>query len=57
MSVFEDLPQREREVALLRVVYGLEPGEIATRLSITRNNVDQAWHRAKGKLRERLETL
>lgn len=57
MSVLEGLPQREREVALLRILCGLEPSEIAARLSITRNNVDQAWHRAKGKLRESLEVL
>lgn len=55
MSVLEALPQRERDVALLRLLCGLEPAEIAVRLGITRNNVDQAWHRAKAKLRERLE--
>jgi RNA polymerase sigma factor (sigma-70 family) len=48
------LPAREREVALLRVGSGLAPDRIAAELGITRNNVDQAWHRAKAKLRERL---
>ena len=54
MALLEDLPGREREVAGLRVV-GLDPVAIAERLGISRNNVDQAWHRAKQKLRERLE--
>ena len=57
MSLMEGLPTRERDVALLRILVGLAPSEIATKLGITRNNVDQAWHRAKGKLRERLEAL
>jgi RNA polymerase sigma factor (sigma-70 family) len=48
------LPSREHDVALLRVGRGLEPDQIAAELGITRNNVDQAWHRAKAKLRERL---
>ena len=33
----------------------IEPAAIAVKLGISRNNVDQAWHRAKLKLRERLE--
>jgi RNA polymerase sigma factor (sigma-70 family) len=55
MSLLDGLPQREREVAGLRIVAGLEPTAIAAKLGISRNNVDQAWHRAKRKLRERLE--
>jgi RNA polymerase sigma factor (sigma-70 family) len=55
MTLLEGLPQREREVAGLRIVAGLEPAAIAAKLGISRNNVDQAWHRAKRKLRERLE--
>src|ERR671925_627744 len=55
MSLLDGLPEREREVAGLRIVAGLEPAVIATKLGISRNNVDQAWHRAKQKLRERLE--
>ena|ERR1700722_13392123 len=55
MTILEELPAREREVALLRILVGLPPGEIAARLAISRNNVDQAWHRAKTKLREELE--
>lgn len=55
MALLEGLPQREREVAGLRVLGGLDPAAIAVELGISRNNVDQAWHRAKQKLRETLE--
>jgi RNA polymerase sigma factor (sigma-70 family) len=55
MTLLDGLPQREREVAGLRIVAGLEAAAIAAKLGISRNNVDQAWHRAKRKLRERLE--
>jgi RNA polymerase sigma factor (sigma-70 family) len=48
------LSGREYEVAALRFREGLEPAEIAVRLGIDRNAVDQAWHRAKQKLRERI---
>ena len=54
--LLEGLAPREREVAILRIVHDLSPGEIASRLGITRNNVDQAWNRAKGKLVERMVT-
>lgn len=55
MALLEPLPQREREVAGLRIIGGLDPAAIAAELGISRNNVDQAWHRAKQKLREGLE--
>jgi RNA polymerase sigma factor (sigma-70 family) len=55
MTLLEGLPQREREVAGLRIVAGLAPAAIAAKLGVSRNNVDQAWHRAKRKLVERLE--
>ena len=54
--LLEGLAPREREVATLRIVHDLSPGEIASHLGITRNNVDQAWNRAKGKLVERMAT-
>jgi RNA polymerase sigma factor (sigma-70 family) len=57
MTLLEGLPQREREVAGLRIVAGLEPAAIAAKLGVSRNNVDQAWHRAKRKLREQLEAM
>jgi RNA polymerase sigma factor (sigma-70 family) len=53
--LLEGLPEREYQVALLRFQEGLEPDEIAERLDISRNAVDQAWHRAKQKLRKRAQ--
>ena len=54
--LLEGLPLRAREVALLRIRDDLEPAEIATKLGIDRNAVDQAWHRAARQLRERMST-
>ena len=53
-TVLAGLGGREYEVAALRFQEGLEPSEIATRLDIDRNTVDQAWYRAKQKLRQRI---
>lgn len=50
-SVLDDLPARDREVFELSVYGGLSPNEVASRLGITRNAVDQAMHRAREKLR------
>jgi RNA polymerase sigma-70 factor (ECF subfamily) len=44
------LPPREREVCFFHYLMGLEAGEIAQRLGMTRNAVYQAIHRAKGRL-------
>jgi RNA polymerase sigma-70 factor (ECF subfamily) len=49
-----DLPQRQREVAELRYREGLAHDQIAERLGLTRNAVDQALHNAHRKLREKL---
>jgi RNA polymerase sigma factor (sigma-70 family) len=49
------LPERQREVAELRLLERLEIPEIAARLGIERNAVDQAWHNAKAKLRALLD--
>jgi RNA polymerase sigma factor (sigma-70 family) len=49
--LFAELPEREREVLRLRYIEGLEISEIAARLVMTRNAVDQALHRGHGKLR------
>lgn len=49
------LPGRQREVAELRYLHGLEIDEIAERLQMTRNAVDQALHRAHARLREELD--
>jgi RNA polymerase sigma factor (sigma-70 family) len=55
LAALDGLPPREREVTLLRFRTGLDADQIAARLGISRNNVDQAWHRAKRKLRLTLE--
>jgi len=50
--LFEELPDGDRAVCRLRYLDGLEIEEIAARLRKTRNAVDQALHRAHGRLRE-----
>ncbi len=52
--LLDGLPARAGEVARLRIVEELPPEEIAARLGIDRNAVDQAWHRAKRVLVERV---
>jgi RNA polymerase sigma-70 factor, ECF subfamily len=47
----DGLPPRERDVMRLRWLEGLEIEELAERLGITRNAVDQAHHRALRKLK------
>lgn len=56
-ALLVELPGREREVAELRILHGLDPEAIAERLHIERNNVDQAWHRAKTRLGLRAEAV
>ena len=53
-TLFSDLPPRQREVLELRYLSGLEHEEIATRLGMTRNAVDQALHNGHEKLRRAL---
>jgi RNA polymerase sigma factor (sigma-70 family) len=53
-ALFADLPSRQREVLELRYLSGLEHEEIATRLGMTRNAVDQALHNGHEKLRRAL---
>ena len=50
-----ELPGRAREVVELRYLDGLEHDEIAARLGIERNNVDQALHRGHLRLREAID--
>jgi RNA polymerase sigma factor (sigma-70 family) len=50
-ALVDGLPAREREVAILRWLRGLEIEDIARELGIERNAVDQALHRARQKLR------
>ena len=51
-SLFARLPDRAREVLTLRWIEGHGPAEIAERLGIERNAVDQAIHRGYRTLRE-----
>jgi DNA-directed RNA polymerase specialized sigma24 family protein len=53
-ELLDELPPREREVWELHCLGGLGPEQIAERLAVTRNNVDQALHRGRQKLRDRL---
>jgi RNA polymerase sigma factor (sigma-70 family) len=49
------LPPRDREVFELTVYGGLTPEQIAERLGITRNAVDQALFRARKHLRRLID--
>jgi RNA polymerase sigma factor (sigma-70 family) len=49
-----DLPARQREVADLLYREGLSHEQIAERLGLKRNAVDQALHNAHAKLAEKL---
>ena len=53
-DLFAELPEGSRRVLELRYREGLEIDEIAERLGMTRNAVDQALHRGHSKLRERI---
>jgi RNA polymerase sigma factor (sigma-70 family) len=53
-SMLDGLVGRVREVMELRYLAGLEIAEIAERLGIDRNAVDQSLHRGHAKLRETL---
>jgi RNA polymerase sigma factor (sigma-70 family) len=52
--LFGELPSRQREVAELLYREGLSHDEIARRLGVTRNAVDQALHNAHRRLAEKL---
>ena len=52
--LFADLPPRQREVAELLYREGLSHDQIADRLGVKRNAVDQALHNAHKKLAEKL---
>ena len=53
-DLFADLPEGARRVLDLRYQEGLEIDEIAERLGMERNAIDQALHRGHAKLREKL---
>lgn len=54
LLLFAGLPPRVRDVMRLRYLEGLDIGEIAERLGMTRNAVDQALHRGHATIRERV---
>ena len=49
-----DLPERQREVLYLLHGEGLSPAQVAERLGMTRNAVDQAAHNGHRKVAEKL---
>ena len=53
-QLFATLPERERQVCTLRYLLGWMHEQIAEKLEMTRNAVDQALWRAHKKLREQL---
>jgi RNA polymerase sigma factor (sigma-70 family) len=53
-DLFASLPRETRKVLELRYLAGLEIEQIAERLGLRRNAVDQALHRGHTKLREAL---
>ena len=53
-DLFASLPRETRKILELRYIAGLEIEQIAERLELTRNAVDQALHRGHTKLREAL---
>jgi RNA polymerase sigma factor (sigma-70 family) len=54
--LLDGLPPREREVAILCWLRGLEIEDVARELGIERNAVDQALHRARRRLRGMMES-
>lgn len=54
LTALRRLPERERQVLLLRFVADLKPAEVAEVLDITKGAVHQAQHRGGVTLRERL---
>jgi RNA polymerase sigma-70 factor (ECF subfamily) len=53
-KMLADLPERQREVLELVYLEGLGPQQVAARLGVKRNAVDQALHNGHRKLAERL---
>jgi RNA polymerase sigma-70 factor, ECF subfamily len=53
-GLFAELPERQRQVLELRYLSGLDHEEIARRLGMTRNAVDQVLHNGHEKLRQAL---
>ncbi|MCW3000475.1 MAG: polymerase ECF-type sigma factor [Solirubrobacterales bacterium] len=51
------LPEDQRNVVVMRHMFGLSPGEIARRLGRTESSVHGLHHRGRGELRRQLEEL
>jgi RNA polymerase sigma-70 factor (ECF subfamily) len=56
LSVIHALPERDRELLVLRFVEGLDGREIAAALGMTAGSVRVKLHRATTLLRERMQT-
>jgi len=56
-AAFAALPDRQREAAVLRYLYGLRYGEVAAALGLSRPAADALLFRARRALRRRLSTL
>jgi RNA polymerase sigma-70 factor (ECF subfamily) len=54
-KAIDALPERQREVLVLRDVAGLEPDEVCTALGLSDGNQRVLLHRARGKVRRALE--
>jgi RNA polymerase sigma-70 factor, ECF subfamily len=55
-SAIDGLPDRQREVVLLRDVEGMSSAEVCTALAISEANQRVLLHRGRGKLRQALES-
>ena len=53
--LIDGLPERDREILELVYLKGLSIAQAAKRLGISRNGADQRLHRARNRLRERLD--
>ena len=56
-SALETLPEEQRDVILLRFIYGLTPAEIATRIGRSEDAVHGLQHRGRRSLRAELTRL
>ena len=54
-TAIEALPERQREVLVLRDVVGMDPDEVCAALGLTDGNQRVLLHRARGKVRRVLE--
>ena len=54
-TAIEALPERQREVLVLRDVVGMDPDEVCATLGLTDGNQRVLLHRARGKVRRVLE--